>query len=98
MPKDFSRDLGYLDKFLQGLRDHAASLGDPAATRLSTLLDQQDRAWAEIRGLLSGGAASGTPQTAQSDLATKTEAPFVEPTGATNEAMAKRLTVGSLMS
>ncbi len=98
MPKDFSRDLGYLDRFLQGLRDHAASLGEPAAARLGALLDEQDRAWTEIRGLLSGGSASGAPQTAQPALATKTEAPFIEPGVATNEAKAKRLTVGSLMS
>ncbi len=95
MPKDFSRDLGYLDKFLQGLRDHAATLGEPAASRLGTLLGEQDRAWAEIKSLLAAApvSASATAPASPALRERRTETPAAP----TPEAPSKRLTVGSLM-
>jgi hypothetical protein len=95
MPKDFSRDLGYLDKFLQGLREHAATLGEPAAARLGALLDEQDRAWAEIKPLLSGSpvtSSTATGTAAPAENAAENAAPMAP------EAPSKRLTVGSLMT
>lgn len=91
MPKDFSRDLGYLDKFLKGLRAHAMTLAEPSRTRLSTLLDEQDQAWAEIKEHLAGvpatnvSTALGAPEPAAQDAGRNAAIP------------PKRLTVGSLM-
>lgn len=93
MPKDFSRDLGYLDKFLQGLRDHAATLGEPAASRLGTLLGEQDRAWAEIKSLLAGAPVSASAPASPALRERGTEAPAAP----SSEPPSKRLTVGSLM-
>lgn len=95
MPKDFSRDLGYLDKFLQGLRDYAATLGEPAASRLGTLLGEQDRAWAEIKSLLAGAPVSASAPAPASSA--PRERGTETPAAPTPEAPAKRLTVGSLM-
>ena len=98
MPQDFSRDLGYLDKFLQGLRAHAATLKAPAGSRLVALMDEQDRAWAEIRGILAGdpGAIASAP------AAPGSESPREEAdrgvTAPASESPTKRLTVGSLIS
>ena len=97
MPKDFSRDLGYLDKFLQGLRDHAATLGEPAASRLGTLLGEQDRAWAEIKSLLAGAPVSASVAPVASGSPAPREPGAGNPQGSTSEAPSKRLTVGSLM-
>lgn len=97
MPKDFSRDLGYLDKFLMALRAHAETLGDAEASRLKALLDAQDRSWAEIRGLL-GGEKAAAPASSASVEAPKEEAPPVAAREAVREALPKRLTVGSLIS
>lgn len=100
MAKDFSRDLGYLDKFLQGLHAHAGTLGEPASSRLAALLDEQERVWGEIRGLLTGtpeaaGAPTGDPGPGTSSA----------PTAGSGEAAAlqasadqKRFTVGSMIS
>lgn len=102
MPKDFSRDLGYLDKFLQGLREHAATLGAPGGSRLLALLDEQDQAWGEIRGILAGGSGasseSGKASTSR-NASTTDEASAAPAAGAAiPEVPSKRLTVGSLMS
>jgi hypothetical protein len=96
MPKDFSRDLGYLDKFLQGLRDHAATLGEPAGSRLGELLDEQDRAWAEIKGLLAGSPVTTSSSTTVTPPASESTTESAAPPAA--EAPSKRLTVGSLMA
>lgn len=100
MSKDFARDLGYLSKFLQGLRTHAASLEAPASARLAALLDDQDRAWAEIRSLIAAGtvdpgaAPVEAPRPAP-ETPLKPAAPSVATTG---EATGRRFTVGSLIS
>jgi len=96
MPKDFSRDLGYLDKFLLGLRAHAATLDASAGSRLVTLLDEQDRAWSEIRGILAGGSGA-SPGPAGAPEAEAAPAPESAPEAVAPEAPYKRLTVGSLM-
>ena len=102
MPKDFSRDLGYLDKFLQGLRAHAATLGGSAGTRLSALMDEQDRAWAEIKGILEGApvAQSASPAASAGAMRSAAESVSSEPATAARsaEAAPRRLTVGSLMT
>ncbi len=92
MPSEFSRDLGYLAKFLGGLRTHASTLG-PAGTRLEALLDEQDRAWAEIQALLAGSQVIADPTIGKTALA---GAPM--PTTAAKGASTRRLTVGSLLS
>lgn len=97
MPKDFSRDLGYLDKFLSGLRDHAATLGEPAGARLLALLDEQDRAWSEIRGILAGGTGAPAAAKPASETEPTSAAPEASVAAVTPEAPYKRLTVGSLM-
>ena len=100
MSKDFARDLGYLSKFLQGLRTHAASLEAPASARLAALLDDQERAWAEIRSLIAAGTAEPgaapveAPRPAP-EAPLKPAAPSVATTG---EATGRRFTVGSLIS
>lgn len=105
MPQDFSRDLGYLDKFLHGLRAHAATLGEPAGSRLAALMDEQDRAWTEIKGILAGGSGSGSanPGSQNSASAGSSERAAAAPEAEASEspraeAAPKRLTVGSLMS
>ena len=97
MPKDFSRDLGYLDKFLQGLRAHAATLDASASSRLVTLLDEQDRAWSEIRGILAGGGGASSTAKPATVSEPAPAAPDSSAAAVTPEAPYKRLTVGSLM-
>lgn len=56
----FQRDLGYLDRFLEKLREHAAGLADRAAgDRLSALMDEEVRRWGEIRALLGDVSPGG---------------------------------------
>ena len=98
MPKDFSRDLGYLDKFLQGLRAHAATLGEPAGSRLAALLNEQDRAWTEIRGILAGNPGTSATAPAASEPKASQEPEARGERAPAPESSAKRLTVGSLIS
>jgi hypothetical protein len=107
MSKDFARDLGYLSKFLQGLRTHAASLEAPASARLAALLDDQERAWAEIRSLIAAGTVDpGAAPVEASRLAPEAPRPAPETplkpaapsVATTGEATGRRFTVGSLIS
>lgn len=104
MAKDFSRDLGYLDKFLRALRDHAATLEAPASTRLLALLDEQDRAWSEIKGLLAGtpvSVAMASPVQAAAEPAPRVAAESAaseSPAAKIPDLPPRRLTVGSLMT
>lgn len=103
MPKDFARDLGYLAKFLQDLRAHAATLGAPAGPRLMALLDSEDAAWAEIRALLEGQPAgdASVPNAEAPARAAVSEhgapKPVAPPLMTSGEATMRRLTVGSLL-
>jgi len=61
----FSRDLGYLDGFLDKLEAHAGDVGGAAGARLAALMVEERTRWQEIKALLGGGApvvtASDTP-------------------------------------
>ncbi|MBM3267850.1 MAG: hypothetical protein FJZ01_09400 [Candidatus Sericytochromatia bacterium] len=85
----FQRDLGYLAKFLAGLRTHAADLPPAARERLLALLDEEDASWREITALL--GAAAPLPNPAAPD-ATAPGRPAGRPA-----ATPGGLTVGSLL-
>lgn len=50
----FARDLGYLAKFLESLRSHAATLEPVAGQRLLSLLDEEAGRWDEIKRILAG--------------------------------------------
>lgn len=52
----FSRDLGYLDKFLAGLGAHAETLPEPQRSELRRLVAAEVDHWKVIKGLLSGEA------------------------------------------
>jgi len=52
----FSRDLGYLDKFLTSLRSHAEGLAEPQRSELMTLVSAEVAAWDRIKALLAGQA------------------------------------------
>lgn len=55
--EEFSRDLGYLDKFLDKLDAQASSLTGGDAERLRALMKEERSRWAEIRQILAGGGA-----------------------------------------
>lgn len=98
MAKDFSRDLGYLDKFLQGLRAHAATLGEPAASRLASMLGEQERAWGEIRSLLAGAKATASGATGPGSEASNASSPgSATATASQTSASPRRFTVGSMI-
>lgn len=61
MAEDFSRDLGYLEKFFEKLEAHAGTLGGASGQRLRTLMSEERKRWGEIRSLIAGNA----PQAAQ---------------------------------
>ena len=65
----FERDLGYLDKFFDGLDAHAATLGGESGARLKQLIGEERTRWGEIRSLLGGPSAGA----GKSDKADKSE-------------------------
>ncbi|HEY9857483.1 MAG TPA: hypothetical protein V6D05_17190 [Stenomitos sp.] len=71
----FSRDLGYLDKFLTSLRAHAESLGEPRRSELLRLVNAEVATWGRIRTLLAGQAPA--------DMATPAPATPIVPRGLT---------------
>lgn len=97
--KDFSRDLGYLDKFLSALRAQAVALGGTSGSRLATLMDEQERAWTEIRAILGGSPASASDASegAAAGMPTTPETPAIG-LDTPPAASAKTLTVGSLIA
>lgn len=76
--EEFSRDLGYLDKFFEKLEGHASTVGGNAGGRLLELLAEERKRWDEIRGLLGG--APGVETTAAVEASPTTGADAVEPT------------------
>ncbi len=64
----FERDLGYLDKFFDGLDAHAATLGGESGARLKQLVGEERVRWGEIRSLL-GGSSSGDGKAAKPKVA-----------------------------
>jgi hypothetical protein len=102
---DFTRDLGYLDKFLASVRAHAGTLGGPAGSRLAQLMDEEQARWTEIRGLLASGGNPGPAAAAPANPAappapplapSATGAPVAAPTHG-GRRMRLQLTVGSLI-
>jgi len=60
---EFSRDLGYLDKFFDKLEAHAGTLPSEAGQRLRALLSEERARWAEIRQLVGTAPAAAAPET-----------------------------------
>lgn len=56
--EEFSRDLGYLDKFFDKLEGHASTLSGEAGPKLLSLLGEERKRWDEIRSLLAGGSVT----------------------------------------
>ncbi len=81
----FQRDLGYLAKFFDALRAHAATLDQASRERLLALLDAEQARWREITALL-GGESQGSV----------VENQVAAPTPVARSA-APQLTVGSLL-
>lgn len=50
----FSRDLGYLDRFLVSLRAHADALPEPRRGELLGLVSAERDRWERIKSLLAG--------------------------------------------
>lgn len=50
----FSRDLGYLDRFLVSLRAHADALPEPRRGELLRLVSAERDRWDRIKSLLAG--------------------------------------------
>lgn len=50
----FSRDLGYLDRFLVSLRGHADTLPEPRRSELLRLVSAERDSWDRITSLLAG--------------------------------------------
>ena len=65
----FSRDLGYLDRFFEKLESHTGNLPSDAGQRLRTLLEEERRRWGEIRGLLGATAPAAEPAAAPAPAA-----------------------------
>jgi hypothetical protein len=93
VPADFSRDFGYLDKFLSNLANHAATLPEPQGSRLKQLMAEETARWAEVKRLLAGEAPSA-PTTAP---AVAPAAPTPSPAPEARAAAPAGLTVGSLL-
>ncbi|HEY9900367.1 MAG TPA: hypothetical protein V6D00_14425 [Pantanalinema sp.] len=85
----FARDLGYLDKFLAGLKAHAQGLSEPQRAELLGLLEEEVARWGRIKGILGGGG--GSPVAAPSTAGGTAPAP------ARDLAAGSGWTVGSLM-
>src|SRR5262245_60362213 len=80
--EEFTRDLGYLDKFFEKLDAEAANLAAASAARLRALLGEERSRWAEIRTLLAGGApapASGEAVKSQPSASAPPSAELVHP-------------------
>jgi len=77
----FSRDLGYLDKFLTSLRAHAEGLAEPQRSELLKLVNAEVATWGRIRDLLAGEAPASASK----------------PAPAPGMSAPRGLTVGSLM-
>lgn len=56
----FARDFGYLDKFLKGIQEFAATQGGERGERLQALLVGEPERWSEVRALLEGKAVSAS--------------------------------------
>lgn len=89
---DFARDLGYLDKFLSGLTQHAATLPPAQGTRLKELMSEEATRWAEIKRLLAGEVPASHAH--QQPTPPSAMAPVVKTPEPTRSA---GLTVGSLL-
>lgn len=50
----FSRDLGYLDRFLVALRAHAEALPEPQRAEFLGLVSAEHDRWERIKSLLAG--------------------------------------------
>lgn len=81
-PDEFSRDLGYLARFLDKLAAHAGTLPGERGARLAQLIAEEGERWSEISALLGGEASVAA-------------APRGEP--APEEGVRPSLTVGSLV-
>lgn len=88
MPADFSRDFGYLDKFLVNIAAHAATLPEPQGSRLKQLMVEETARWAEVRRLLAGENPAAAP--APAAVPAPSPAPEAKPAS-------PGLTVGSLL-
>ncbi len=94
----FAKDFGYLDRFLAGVTEYAATADGGRGERLRRLLDGEIERWREIGALLRGEASipppapaapaeAGSAPTAAENDAARAAAPSSGPFG---------LTVGSL--
>lgn len=58
---NFTRDLGYLDKFFVNISAFADTLPEAESSRLKQLMAEETQRWAEIRGLLGAGPMVAAP-------------------------------------
>ena len=72
--EDFSRDLGYLDKFFDKLDAHAGNLPEGAGQRLRALVAEERGRWTEIRQLVGSAPAAAASAAAPAPAATEAPA------------------------
>ena len=92
---DFSRDFGYLDKFLVNVAQAAEALPPAQAARLKQLMAEETARWAEVKRLLAGEAPSAP--VASTSAAGVPSQPAAAPAPGPAGAAPVGLTVGSLM-
>src|SRR5690242_1155029 len=91
-----TRDLGYLDRFIQKLEEQAQGLPDGPRQEALGLLGEQRSQWATIMGLLSG-ATPESPAEAPASAPSPTAAEAAPILTASRPAGHGGLTVGSLI-
>lgn len=64
----FSRDLGYLFRFIESLEAHAVELGGARGAALAGLLEGQAARWTEIATVLGGGAETEPTEAEEREL------------------------------
>ena len=102
--EQFTRDFGYLEKFLVNMAKHAETLPPERGGRLKQIMAEESSRWEEVKRLLAGSAPTAPTMTNVASPASPAPAPAsaVPPASALPPAAVPPLaptglTVGSLM-